>query len=123
MITSQALQAAVVSVEQYIKDCDVEKEKHKHDTEQIKKWSAQKFESKVKLQVLYYAMGLSQMITEEQLKKDISHLSAYLKNMQSPRELDMFVQQDEKELIQGQRIMTVKLFTLRFIAGIEKKIL
>jgi chromosome condensin MukBEF ATPase and DNA-binding subunit MukB len=123
MITPQELQSAIVTVEQYLKDCEKEKGKHKHDTEQIKKWSAQLSDSKIKLQVLHYAIGLANIITEERLHADIAHLSEYLKNLQRPREVDLFISEDEKKLIQEQRIMALKLFTLKFIAGMEKKII
>lgn len=123
MITEQELHAAIVTIEQHIKDCKEDREKYKHDTVQLKKYSTQMFESKVKLQVLHYATGLTQMISEERLKKDIEELSVYFNELKSPREVDMFVQEDEKAIVLGQQVMALKLMTLNFIAGIEKKII
>ncbi len=123
MITEQQLSSAIVTLEQNIKDCREAKDKNKHDTEQIKKWSVQMLESKIKLQVLHYTEGLAAIISTEELQKDIIRLSGHLNKMKSPREMDLFIPEDEKKLIRKRHALELKLYALNFVAGTEKKII
>lgn len=121
MISAQEIQTAIFSVEQYIRDCEVAK--NKHDTQMLKKWSELIFENKIKLQVLYYALGIVESISSGQLKKDIEQLQFHINELKAPREGDLFLPDNQKDLTKDSRIMELKMFTLRFIEGTEKKLI
>jgi FKBP-type peptidyl-prolyl cis-trans isomerase (trigger factor) len=123
MITEQELTNAIVTIEHGLRDAESARAKEKSDAAKLKDLSLQLAESRIKLQVLHWAQGITGMVSEQELNDAISKLESQISQFQSPQSIDLFEPKDEKDLAARILAAKSKLLTLQFVAGAEKKIL
>jgi hypothetical protein len=123
MISDQELISAIVTVEQNIKDLDVQREKSKNDSGQVKVWAQNMSALKIKLQILHYCQGLTGMISAEELSQALEKTKTFYADLSAPREQDLFAPSEDKTLPQKIFAMQTKIFALQFVAGVEKRII
>ena len=124
MITEQELAAAIVTVEQCIRDGEEDKQKNKQDSARLKELSLQLLIDKTKLQVLHYAQGVVQMVSEEELQNLKRELEKRIGQIQGPVETNLFnaAVEGTKDQDREKCVLRTKLFALKFVTSDEKKI-
>ena len=129
MIGEQELAAAIVAVEQSIRDGEEGKQKFKQDGARLKELSIQLTIDKTKLQVLHWAQGITRTMTGQEVESALNEINTLVDKLHAPVETDLFQAADTtrtdaaKDLERQKLIARTKQFTLRFLAGVEKKIL
>jgi hypothetical protein len=124
MINENELSAAIVTVEQSIRDADEGKHKHKQDGAKLTELSHQLISDRAKLQTLHCVQGITAMISDLEIKNAITNVQKAINSLSGPVETDLFSGQDSiKDSEKKKMILKAKLFALRFAAGEEKKII
>ena len=124
MISENELAAAVVTVEQCIRDGEEDKHKYKQDSARLKELSLQLLIDKTKLQVLHYAQGILQMLSEQEIQAQRHALDKKLAGMQEAVETNLFSPSSDetKEQERAKCVFRTKMFALSFVLGEEKKV-
>jgi hypothetical protein len=123
MINEHELAAAIVTVEQSIRDSDAAKKKFKQDGARLAEFSTKLLIDRTKLQVLHFAQGIQSIISPEELHSAINDLQKALHKLSAPVETNLFsVSEPAKEQERIKLIYQTKLFALQFVSGDEKKI-
>jgi hypothetical protein len=124
MITEQELSAAIVTVEQSIRDAEEAKQKFKQDGARLKELSLQLLIDRTKLQTLHFAQGIIEMISAHEVSAAVKTLHQELDKLQKPIETELFAPNDATKDQERQKlIFRTRLFAMKFVAGEEKKII
>jgi hypothetical protein len=123
MISENELVAAIVTVEQSIRDADEGKHRFKQDGAKLADLSMQLTASRAKLQTLHCVQGISTMMTANEIHLSIAEVQKAIDGLNGPVETNLFSAPDStKEIERRKSILKAKLSALKFAAGEEKKI-